>query len=421
MGTYILLITSLFASAIFSGIEIAFYVADKIRIFLEEEKGNKSAKILRYFIEHSDRFITTILVGNNLMLVLFGISSSKMLKPYISKLNPTSPYEAMLLETVISTIIILLLGEFFPKALFRSYPNKMLNTLIPLIYGFYKAIKPVVLLVEKIQKYLFKSSEENSNEPFATEEELEKFLATSLVGYYPYFKTNVFSEIVKNALDFNELKVREFMRPRTEIVGIPINSSAYDAYKIYNKYKYSKYVVYENSLDDIKGYILILDLLKADPEQPVAHFLRDIPVVPESMPASSLIEVFKETSHEIILVIDEYGGTAGIVTIEDLLEEVVGDLMDEFEEAEPKVYIEKQIDENTFILGARLRVDDVNEKFNLNIPEDESYNTIGGWIMSLTGNIPEPGSVITHENLKITIQEATPTTILLVKIEKLED
>ncbi len=412
-GIYILFGISLLASAIFSGIEIAFYVADKIRIELEHEKGNKQAKILSFFLNKNERFIITILIGNNLMLVLFGLASSRIFKTHFSYLLSENLFVNLLYETLAATLVILLFGEFFPKALFRSYPNKMLNLFIPVIFAFYSLFKPVILLIEKIQKKLFKPVTE---ETLYTEEELEEFISASITGHLLVPYKNIIPEVVKNALDFNELKVRDFMRPRTEIIGIPITATPEEAYEVFKQNGYSKYIVYEESLDDVKGYILIFDLL--DSPKNLLEILKSLPVVPETMPAHLLADVFIESGEKMVLVVDEYGGTAGIVTLEDLMEEVVGDLMDEFEKDESIEYTKKKIDENTFLLGARLRVDEINEEFELDIPEDESYSTLGGWIMSLTGSVPEQGETLIYENLKITVKEASPNNIRLLEIRR---
>ncbi len=412
-GIYILFIFSLIASAIFSGIEIAFYVADKIRIELEHEKGNKAAKILSFFLNKTERFIITILIGNNLMLVLFGLASSRLFKAHFNFLISENLLLNLLYETLAATLVILLFGEFFPKALFRSYPNKMLNLFIPLIFIFYNLFKPVILFIEKLQKKLFKPTTED---PLYTEEELEEFISSSITGHLLVPYKNVIPEVVKNVLDFNELKVRDFMRPRTEIIGIPISATPEEAYNVFKENGYSKYIVYEDSPDKVNGYILIFDLL--DSPQNLQEILKPLPVVPETMPAHLLADIFIESGEKMVLVVDEYGGTSGIVTLEDLMEEVVGDLMDEFEKDETIEYTKEKTGENTYLLGARLRIDEVNEAFELEIPEDEAYSTLGGWVMTMTGSVPKKGETLVVENLKIIVKEASPSHIRLLEIHK---
>lgn len=415
-GIYLILF--LFAylfSAIYSGSEIAFYIANHLRILLKRDEKDKLSIILSQFIYKPERFILTILLGNNLMLAIIGVSSEALFtyafRDYIQQMTQMDQF---FLRVTIVTLIVLVGAEYLPKVIFQWKPNQALRFSGWIVYFTYRIFSPVIIFLSKWYQKLQKK--EGNGTSIFSEEDLKQLLVESLPGIeIPLSFQRAIADFFSNALKFNEVRVREFMTPRTEIVGIPLNATPEEILAIHEEWEYSRYIVYDGDLDHIVGHIEINDLLKRPKN--IKEILRIIQVVPESMPAHKLLRYFYETGERIFLVIDEYGGTAGIVTLEDLVEEIFGELLDEYDEEN---LIMQQIDEKTYLFSGRVEIDEINQKFDLDLPVSDEYTTLGGWISAYLQKIPQVDEEFDYEDLSFKIVKATPKQILLVEVRRKE-
>lgn len=407
----------LFVTGFLSGTEIAFFSANRFKIELKNSKGEWAGKILSYFYRNVSEFISVLLISHNLMLVIYSmimafiIDSLAMKYGYdLKKLG----IEYTLFQTAVSTFVVLLFAEYIPKVLFKKHADNAIIFAAPVIYLVSKLLKPAVFLLNLLnQRVLF---------PLFRLKEAEKERAFTKIDLQFFIEENFHSneeeleidpEIFSNALYFNELRIREIMIPRTEIIAVPHNISIQDVENQFIETGFSRMLVYRNSLDDIIGYVHVLDLLKRP--QNINEILKKVINVPESMLAHQLLSEFNAKKKSIAVVLDEFGGTSGLVTVEDLIESVVGDIDDEFDESNEKGLVEKRVAENHFVFSARHGIDYLNKKYDLGLPEGE-YATLAGFITSVSGLIPQKDEIISYNNLKIKILEATPIRIELVEI-----
>jgi CBS domain containing-hemolysin-like protein len=415
-GSYLVLffIAYLF-SALYSGSEIAFYTTNHLRILLKKDEKDRLSVILSQFIYKPERFILVTLLGNNLMLAILGVSSEALFSYFFGGyLQEISPLDRFLLRVVLVTGIVLIGAEYLPKVIFLWKPDRALRFTGWVIYFTYKLFAPLITLFS--DWFLTIQKEKLEESPVFSEEDLKQLLVESLPGMeMPLSFQRIIADFFSNALKFNEMKVREFMTPRTEIVGIPLNATPEEMFAIYNEWEYSRYVVYDGDLDHVVGYIEINDLLK--PFNTIQEILRKIQVVPEAMPAHKLLRHFHATGDRIFLVVDEYGGTAGIVTLEDLVEEIFGELLDEYDEEN---WILQQVDENTYVVSARVKIEEINQHFDLDLPLSDEYTTLGGWIGAYLQRIPQVNETFEYEDLQFKVIKASPKQVLLVEIRKME-
>ena len=411
-------IVAILITGILSGTEIAFFTANRFKIELKKSKGEWSGKILSYFYKNVPEFIAILLISHNLMLVIYSMIMSllidKMAVLQGYELNKLG-FEYILFQTAITTCIVLLFAEYIPKLIFKSYADRAIVLVSPLIYFLSKLLKPAVsllnLLNHKILFPLFGIQEIQTKKAF-TKTDLQFYIEQNFqtVEKEPEINPEFFS----NALYFNELRVREIMIPRTEIVAVSLQTSISELEDKFIETELSRLIVYQNSLDHIVGYVHVLDLLKKPKN--IQDILKKIIKVPESMLAHQLLSEFNAKKKSIAVVLDEFGGTSGIVTTEDLIESVIGEIDDEYDEATEKNLIEEKKSENHFVFSARHEIDYLNKKYDLNIPEGE-YTTLAGFITSISGIIPQKGEIITYENLKIKVIESTPIRIELVEVQ----
>lgn len=421
MNPYLLILITIILSAFFSGMEIAFVSANKLRLELDKQSDPFSSKLLKFLTHNGGQYIATMLVGNNLALVVYGIAFAMVLEPTLQTVIQSESL-VLLMQTVISTFVILLFAEFLPKTLFRIFPNTLLNIFaLPLAF-FYVIFYPVsrfsMGITNLLLKNVFKtklSNEETDrvfrridldefiNENDNTKSEKKELIETEI-------------KLFKNALDFSKVKLREIMIPRTEIEMLDISTSISELRQKFVETGYSRILIYNESIDNIIGYVHSSMLFKNP--QSIDPFIKSVLIVPETMPANKLLSTFIQEHRSIALVVDEFGGTSGMVTSEDILEEIFGEIEDEHD---VKDIIEKKISDSEFIFSARAEIDLLNEKYFLDLPENEEFETLAGYILYHYESIPKVNSIIKIEKFQFKILKATNTKIELVKLKLLEE
>jgi putative hemolysin len=418
-----IILVTMALSALFSGIEIAFVSANKLKIELKSAQGDPEAKRLSFFQKKSARVLTTLLVGNNLALVLFSISAGTALNTlfkYWGLLDPiTQPYQALVLQTVVSTFILLVFCEYLPKAFFRMRPEQALfnSFTTRFLQFFYIFFGPIVVGINALSHFFLKKilrlKYEDTEMEFS-KEDLQLYLHESLVSQpESEQKPEIDTEMFTNAMEFNEIRVKEFMVPRTEMQAVSIDTSIQELIAIFMETGYSKLVIYKESLDEVMGFVHSSTLFRNPKE--IRDVLQPILMVPETMAGTTLLNEFSRNRKTIALVVDEFGGTAGLVTVEDLVEEVFGEIQDEHDEPEDDELFAKQIDENTWLFSARHHVDDLNEEFNLDLPEGE-YNTLAGLVIQYADAIPAANDIIEIEGYRLEVIEADNNRVNVVKL-----
>ena len=410
---YLLAIVTLLLAAFFSGVEIAFISSNKLQLELQKTSGKYTGKIISFFSKTPSDFLTTMLIGNNIFLVTFGLIISQILTPQITKITDIT-FFVLLFQTIIVTAVILITAEFLPKTVFRIYSSKILKIFafpIALSFIILRPITKVILKFSDIVSKIFFGRILNVDEVFFSRTDLDDYLNEL---YYVKDEDNnrVEVEMLKNALDLSETKLRECMIPRTELVCMNINSTIAELRDKFISTKLSKILIFKNNIDNIIGYVHSSELFR-NPKN-IRATLLPIPFVPESMSALELLSQFIENNKGIAIVVDEFGGTSGLVTIEDITEEIVGDISDEHD----KNQIEDiRIDENKFRLLARSNVEEINKKYNLNLPDSDEYETIAGLILNHQENIPKINDEVCVHNFIFTITKVDKKTIQEVILE----
>jgi len=388
--------------------EIAFVSANKMHIELEKKKETFLARILDKLTQNPSKFITTMLVGNNIALVIYGYFMGALLMPY---LNPyvTSGFLVLLIQTLISTLIILITAEFIPKAIFRIYANEFLKIFALPAYIFflifYIISEFIIFISDFVLRVFFNTKEDNVQLAFS-KAELGNYITEQLETVDDNEEVDSEIQIFQNALDFHNVRAREAMIPRTDIIAIDVDDTVNNLNELFVEKGLSKIMVYKDSLDDIIGYVHVFELFK-NPKN-IRSILLPIEVVPETMMINDILNELTKKQKSVAIVLDEYGGTSGLITIEDIIEELFGDIEDEHDSME---LLEKKINDREFEFSARLEVDFVNEIYNLTLPKDEAYETIGGLIVNSTENIPQQGEIIDIENFQFTILEVSSSKI----------
>ncbi len=413
--TILCIVGTLLFIGFFAGYEIAFVTANRLSIELKKKQGKKSGFILAGFMEFPARFISTCLIGLNLFLVIYGLLFDELLNRGIwNPLEIKNEFLKLAFDTLLSTIVVLVVGEFLPKAIFRAKNDALLSFFAPLANFFHNLFLPLtnifVNISQWILKYIFNVRVNNRNEVFS-KVDLEHFFQQTKEQDEESQELN--TELFENALSLPNIKIRQCLVPRTEIVALDIHTSLEEVRKEFISTKLSKLLVYEESIDNIVGYIHQLDLFnKPDSLKAMLH---PIVAVPESMSATDLISKFTKERKSIAWVVDEFGGTAGIVTMEDVLEEIFGEIHDEYDVVE---FVEKQLAEDEFILSGRLELDYLNEKYNMDFPASDS-ETLSGYIINEHETIPKQKETIIINNFKFDILTVSDTRIEMVKMKVL--
>lgn len=417
MQSSIIITIAMIASAFFSGMEIAFITSNKLRIELENKQGSFSAKILSHFNKYPSRYLATMLVGNNIALVIFGIYMDEELSHSMEHFI-SSKVLLLLISTFLSTMLILVVAEYLPKNLFRINPNKTLSLFVFPLTIVYGVLYPVVLVTigfsEFILKRLFRVKIEKENIAF-TMIDLDNYLREGTSAVETKAEKDHEIQIFQNALDFSSVKARECMIPRTEIIALDVNESIEELKNKFIQTRLSKILIYSENIDNIIGYTYSKELFKK-PES-IRNILLPVSIVPESMAASEVLTVFIQQHKSIAVVVDEFGGTSGMLTMEDIIEEIFGEIEDEHDKEE---MIEKQVNESEFIFSARLETDYINHKYQLKLPILDNFETISGLIMHYHESIPKINEEIRIENFLFTISAVTKTRIEQVHLKIME-
>jgi len=417
MDGILIIILAIILSAFFSGMEIAFVASNKLRIELDRKQGVFGSGILRLFTNNPGQYIATMLVGNNVALVIYGLVFSNLLTPPLSKLID-SDIIILLLNTVISATIILFIAEFFPKTIFIISPNFFLKFLsIPTLlfyFIFYPVSKFSLAASNLFLKLFFRiKPDDNKQENLVfSKVDLDHFVNRSKQIIEESEPDHHNIRIFQNALDFSNVKLRECMIPRTEIEAVECMTSVEELKDKFIETRFSRILVFQDSIDNIIGYFELTDIFKNPAD--ILSSLRKLAIVPETMPANKLLKLFVDEKKNIALVVDEFGGTSGMVTIEDILEEIVGDIEDEHDVNE---LIEKAIGYNEYIFSGRIEIDYLNEKYHLNLPEEDDYETLAGMVMYYHGSIPRHNDVIRIGKMVIKILRSTTTRLELVNLK----
>lgn len=418
MELIVLILLSIVFSAYFSGMEIAFVSSNKLRF--ELEKGDSlSGRILTVFYNNPSNFISTMLVGNNIVLVLYGIWMAKLIGERLIPGLQTNEVLLVAVETIISTLIILFSGEFLPKTLFKINPNFILKFFCLPTFFFYILLYPVSKFATWLSTFLLRlvgvNIEKNAGNKTFTKVDLDHFIQSSIGTNVDTEAIDAEVKIFQNVLDFSNIKVRDCMVPRTEVVAVDTETSLEELKATFIKYGYSKIIVYKEDIDHVIGYIHSSEMFKQITDW-TTH-LRSIPIVPETMTAQNLMRIFAQQKRTIAAVVDEFGGTSGVVALEDLLEELLGEIEDEHDT--PSL-IATQTGENEYVLSGRVEIEEANEKFGLELPEDPLYQTIGGLILSENQSFPRPKDIITIGKYQFQMLKVTAQKIELVKLRVIE-
>lgn len=413
MDKFSFILLTLLFSAFFSGLEIAFVTSNKLRFELDKKQRNLPSAILSIFYQHPQQFISTMLVGNNISLVIYGLLMAEVMTPWLSPLG--NQFLITLVQTILATAIVLITGEFLPKTIFRVNPNLWMRVFSWLLLVFYVALYPIsrfgtwvsigILKLFKIEisqstqanvfsridlNYLIQETFENKE----NEKELENEV-----------------KIFQNALDFSKVKLRDCYVPRTEIVALDYNADVETLKQLFIETGFSKIPIYKGDIDNIVGYIHSSEMFEHRSDW--KKQINQIPIVPENMAAQKLMKTFLLQKKSIAVVVDEFGGTAGIITLEDIMEEIFGEIEDEHDTID---YIARKISDKEYLLSGRMEVKMANSKFNLNIPETDDYETIAGYVLHKHQHFPKVNEVIRIDNFSVRCVKVTNNRIELVKL-----
>ena len=402
-------------SAFFSGMEIAYVSSNKIHIEIEKKQNSFLAEILKKITKRPSKFIATMLVGNNIALVVYGFFMGDLLMNYI----PLAGFTGLIVQTIISTLLILMTAEFLPKVFFQIYANSLIKVFAVPAYFFYVIFsfisEFVIWISDLVLKLIFKSEGDTVQLTFS-KLELGNYISEQMDIAETKEEMDSEIQIFQNALDFSEVKSREAMLPRTDVVAVDISTSPKELAKLFIETGLSKILVYKDNIDDILGYVHSFELFKKPAT--IQKVLMPVVFVPETMLIKDVLGILSKKRKSIAVVIDEYGGTSGIITVEDIIEELFGEIEDEHDSVE---LIEEELGENHYKFSARLEVDYLNEVYKLDFEESENYETLGGLIVNHTEEIPARGENVQIDNYLFTILEVSSTKIEMVEVKDISE
>lgn len=403
----LIILISILSSAFFSGLEIAFVSSNKLQVALEKKKEGLTSRLLTKLTEKSSKFITTMLVGNNIALVIYSFYMGKRLVTLFPE--DMNDFTLLFLQTIISTFVILVTAEFLPKAIFRVYANEMLIIFVLPAYLFYLLFHLLSSFIEQISngllKLIFGANQDNDEKAFS-KEELGHYIDKQLEIGKKDDEIDSEIQIFQNALSFNSVKAREIMVPRTDIEAIEIHDKVSKLKQQFVDTGFSKILIYKTSLDDIVGYVHAYEMFKKP--KSIKSILLPVEYIPESMMINEVLNLMTKKRKSIAVVIDEYGGTSGLITVEDIIEELFGEIEDEHDKI---ALVDEQIGDHEFELSARLEVDYLNEAYDLKIPISDSYETLGGYILESTEDIPQLGEEFQMDDFFIKITQVSSARI----------
>lgn len=407
-------IISLIFSALFSGTEIAYISSDKVRVELDVKKGGIANRIINLFYSRQNMFITTVLVGNNVMLIIYGMGMSELLDPWLQGIYPNEVF-ILVMQTLISTGIILFIGEFFPKSIFRINPNTSLKFFALPIFLFYIILYPISRFTELLSKWLMRLFGIHSDDTelgMLTVGELNSYIQRSIdeTDHKETVENEV--KIFHNAIDFSSTYLRDCMIPRNEIVAVDIDETSREHLcNLFTKSGRSKIIVYREDIDNIVGYIHVSELFHLDCDWHTA--IRPVEFAPETLLANKMMRRLLADKRSIAVVVDEFGGTSGLVTLEDLVEEIFGDIQDEHDH---RHITAREIEPGVYEFSGRMEIADLNDNYNIPIPEDDEYQTLAGYLLTNLGAMPKQGDTIDLGGITFTIVKASATRIELVRV-----
>lgn len=411
-----IIILCLILSAFFSGMEIAFISSNKIYLEIEKKQDNFISKILTKLTEKPSKFIAAMLIGNNIALVVYGFFTGDLILKCIAHLGyQFSDYTNLFIQTLVSTFIVLVTAEFFPKVFFQIYANSLIRIFAVPAYIFYRLFYYISTFFIWISDFVlrkFLKTEGDQVQLYFSKIELGNYITEQMSTVEDNEEVDSEIQIFQNALEFSGLKARDIMTPRTEIVDVDLFDTVSDLKTLFIETGYSKIVVSQNSLDDIVGYVHSFDLFKKP--KTIKSVLMAVEFVPETILIKDALSLLIKKRKNVAVVLDEYGGTSGIITIEDIVEELFGEIEDEHDSDEE--LIEQELGEGEYLFSTRLDVTYLNETYKLDIPEDDSYGTLGGFIVDFTKDIPQKGEKINIRNYYFVIQECSNKKIELVKM-----
>ena len=410
--SFFFILVSLLFSAFFSGMEIAYVSANKIHLEIEKKRSSLIAAVLKRITRRPSKFIATMLVGNNIALVIYGLFMGDVLMQWI----PLDGFYELLVHTLISTLVILWTAEFLPKVFFQIYANQLVVILSIPAYIFYLLFSVisewVIWISDFVLRVLFRTPGDDLQLSFS-KVELGHYINEQMESLEVEDEVDSEIQIFQNALEFSDVKAREVMIPRTEVIGVDVSTSPKELGQKFTETGLSKILVYQENLDNILGYVHSFELFKKP--QVIHQVLMPVVFIPETMLAKDILQALTRKRKSIAVVVDEYGGTAGIITVEDIIEELFGEIEDEHDSM---ALVEQEIESGHWRFSARLEVDYLNETYKLDLPEGEQYETLGGLVVHVAEEIPEQGEVIGIEDFNLTIVEVSNTKIELVELQR---
>ena len=413
----IMTLVSMIFSAFFSGMEIAFVSSNSVRVKIDLEKEGLINKIIRLFYRHKEMFITTMLVGNNIMLVLYGMGMAGLLDPYLKEVFNGNEAIVLITQTFISTCIILITGEFFPKTIFRINPNSSLRTFSLPLYFIYIALYPITWFSTKLSNLLmklFKIKTDQQHFGAITMGELDAYLQENIDTHE---EENIEVErevkIFQNAIDFTDTHLRDCMVPRNEMVAVNIDNTDREALcELFTQSGFSKIIVYHDDIDNVLGYIHVSEMF--NPNTNWKKCIKPVLFAPESMLANKMMEKFLKQKRSVAIVVDEFGGTAGLVTLEDMVEEIFGEIEDEHDRMR---FVAKEIETGIYQFSGRMEIEEINENYPFDLPENDEYQTLAGYLLYNLEVIPQSGETVEIDGIIFTVEKLVGARIDLVRID----
>lgn len=413
-SSLLIIFVALAGSAFFSGMEIAFVTANRLKIELDNQKGSISGKILSNFVKNDSRFIATMLLGNNIALVVYGIWMAQLMEPWLIEVVGSNEAVILIIQTILSTLLILVTAEFLPKATFQINPNRVLHFLsIPLVI-IYVILYPLTLFTMMLSSgvlKLFRMDIANTTTAFS-KIDLDDYVRDLNERMEEENELDNEMQILQNALGFSNIKARDCMIPRTDIVAFDIETTVDEIKEKFIDTGLSKILIYRDTIDNIIGYVHSFELFKK-PKR-IKEVLIPIAFVPEAIPAKDLLELFAKQHGNIAVVVDEFGGTSGLITIEDVVEEIFGEIEDEHDSDE---LLEQRIDPKTYLFSARQDIDYINDEYDLELEESSEYDTLGGLVIHHLASIPEEGTVLELEDYTIRIEAVSDRRIEIIRVK----
>lgn len=414
---WLTIILSLLFSAFFSGMEIAFVSSSRLKQELDLKKNLMPAKILSEFYSNPSRFIGALLLGNNIALVVYGISMALVLEPVIAHNLPSSlqsEFMILLIQTILSTLLILIVAEFTPKVLFRINPNTILHAFAIPVWVFYYLFYPFIILYIGVSEWLLRlfTGVDVSENPYVFSAiDLDEYVQDLHQDVDVEAEYNQEIQMIQNAIEFKNVKLRDCMVPRMDMVVLEIDEPVDTLRKLFTETGHSKIMIYRDNIDNVQGYVHAYDMF-SHPEK-IEEVLRKADIFPETMAAKDVLNHFIQNHKSVAIVVDEFGGTSGMVTMEDIIEEIFGEIEDEYDKDE---VVEKQLSEDEYLFSARIEIDILNEKYNLGIPESEEYETLAGFILHHYESIPEKNEEFDIPGYRIKVTKATGNRLEEVRI-----